>query len=83
MHIAIYPDIDTISQHAAVYTVRIAREAIVTRGRFTIALSGGSTPRKLYSLLATEPFLSQIDWELTEIFWSDERCVPPEDPESN
>lgn len=83
MHIAIYPDIDTISQQAAAYVVRIAREAIVTRGRFTLALSGGGTPKKLYSLLATEPYKSQIDWQLVEIFWSDERCVPPDDPESN
>lgn len=83
MQIAVYPDIDTISQHAAQYVVRIANEAVVTRGRFTIALSGGSTPRKLYSLLGSEPYLSQIDWKLVEIFWSDERRVPPDDPESN
>ena len=83
MHIAIYPDLDTISQQAAAYVARIAREAIVTRGRFTIALSGGGTPRKLYSLLATGSYSSQIDWKLVDIFWSDERCVPPDDPESN
>ena len=83
MHIAIYPDLDTISQQAAQYVLRVASEAIVTRGRFSIALSGGNTPRKLYSLLGSEPYLSQIDWELVEIFWSDERCVPPDDPESN
>lgn len=83
MHIAIYPDLDTISHQAAAYIVRIAREAIVIRGRFTLALSGGNTPKKLYSLLATEPYSSQIDWQLVDIFWSDERCVPPDDPESN
>jgi len=83
MHIAIYPDLDTISQQAAAYIARIARESIVTRGRFTIALSGGNTPGKLYGLLASEPYNSQIDWELVDIFWSDERCVPPDDPESN
>lgn len=83
MHIAIYPDLETISQQAAAYIARIAREAIVTRGRFTLALSGGNTPKKLYSLLATEPYSSQIDWQLVDIFWSDERCVPPDDPESN
>ncbi len=83
MHVAIYPDLDTISQQAAAYIVRIARESVVTRGRFTIALSGGSTPRKLYGLLASEPYNSQIDWQLVDIFWSDERCVPPDDPESN
>ena len=83
MNIAIYPDIDTISQQAAAYIARVAREAIVTRGRFTIALSGGNTPKKLYGLLGSEPYSSQIDWKLVDIFWSDERCVPPDDPESN
>src|ERR1700680_205635 len=83
MHIAIYPDLDTISQQAAAYVARIAREAIVTHGRFTLALSGGNTPKKLYGLLATGPYRSQIDWQLVDIFWSDERCVPPDDPESN
>ncbi|HKV57044.1 MAG TPA: 6-phosphogluconolactonase [Ktedonobacteraceae bacterium] len=83
MNIAIYPDLDTISQQAAAYIARIASEAIVTRGRFTIALSGGNTPKKLYGLLATEPYSRQIDWQLVDIFWSDERCVPPDDPESN
>lgn len=83
MNIAIYPDLDTISQQAANYLVRIAHEAIVTRGRFTVALSGGNTPRKLYSLLGSEQYSSQIDWQLVDIFWSDERCVPPDDPDSN
>jgi 6-phosphogluconolactonase len=83
MHIAIYPDLETISQNAAQYVTRVANEAIVTRGRFTLALSGGTTPGKLYSLLGTAAYLSQIDWRLAEIFWSDERCVPPDDAESN
>jgi 6-phosphogluconolactonase len=52
-------------------------------GRFTIALSGGSTPKKLYGLLAEEPYRSQIEWANVEVFWSDERNVPPDDPESN
>lgn len=83
MHIAIYPDTNTLSHEAAQLIVRLAQEAIVTRGRFTIALSGGSTPKALYGLLATDPYLGQIDWSSVEIFWSDERCVPPDDAESN
>ncbi len=83
MYIAIYPDIDTLSREAAQYIVRLASESIVMHGRFTIALSGGSTPRKLYSLLGSEPYRSQIDWALVEIFWSDERCVPPDSEDSN
>lgn len=83
MQIALYPDTDSLSHEAAQYIVRLANEATVTRGRFSIALSGGSTPKVLYSLLATEPYLSQINWSSVEIFWSDERCVSPDDTESN
>lgn len=83
MHIAIYPDIDTISQEAAKYVVRVAQEAIATRHLFSFGLSGGSTPGKLYSLLATEPYISQINWRAVHFFWSDERCVPANDPQSN
>ena len=83
MSIAIYPDTETLSQEAAQYIVRVAQEAIASHRRFTIALSGGSTPKKLYALLAEEPYRSQIDWSLVDIFWSDERCVPPSDSESN
>jgi 6-phosphogluconolactonase len=83
MSIAIYPDTETLSQEAAQYIVRIAQASITAHRRFTIALSGGSTPKKLYGLLAEEPYRSQIDWTLVDIFWSDERCVPPDDAESN
>jgi 6-phosphogluconolactonase len=83
MTIAVYPDADALSQAAAQYVVQVANESIVTHGRFTIALSGGSTPRKLFALLANEPYRSQINWELVEVFWADERNVPADDPESN
>ncbi len=83
MQVVVYPDKDTLSQEAARYIARIAQEAIVTRGRFTIALSGGSTPKVLFGLLGEPPYSEQIDWRLVDIFWSDERCVPPDDPESN
>jgi len=83
MSVAIYPDIDTLSHEAARYVVRVASEAITTHGRFTLALAGGSTPKKLYGLLASAPYRDQIDWARTEIFWSDERCVPPDSEDSN
>src|SRR5260370_6650318 len=83
MDITIYPDIDTLRYEAAQSGGRIASESIVNRGRFTIALSGGTTPRTLYGLLGGEPYRSQIDWALVHIFWSDERCVPPDSPDSN
>ncbi len=83
MQVVIYPDTNTLSHAAAEYIVQCATEAIANHGRFSIALSGGSTPRVLYGLLGAEPYRSQIDWALVEIFWSDERCVPPDSKDSN
>jgi 6-phosphogluconolactonase len=60
-----------------------ARHAIAYRGRFLLALSGGSTPRPLYELLASPRFATRIDWTRVHMFWGDERCVPPDQPESN
>jgi 6-phosphogluconolactonase len=64
---------------AAMFAAQAA-EAVQARGRFTVALSGGSTPKTLYSLLATKP---GIPWDKVYFFWGDERHVPPDDPESN
>jgi 6-phosphogluconolactonase len=83
MDIVIYSDVEQLSRAAANYIVRVAKESVAAHGRFTLALSGGSTPKKLYGLLASEPYRDQIDWALVEIFWSDERCVPPDNAESN
>jgi 6-phosphogluconolactonase len=67
---------------AAEEVVRCAKEAVAQRGRFTIALSGGSTPKSLFNLLATNA-RTVFPWDRTFFFWSDERHVPPTDPESN
>lgn len=67
---------------AAEEVVRAATEAVAQRGQFTIALSGGSTPKNLFNLLATNA-RSVFPWDRTYFFWSDERHVPPTDPESN
>lgn len=83
MNVVIFSDGDKLNQAAAEYIVRLARESIAAHGKFNIALSGGSTPKKLYGLLASEPYRSQIDWPHVEIFWSDERCVPVDNPECN
>ncbi len=83
MQIASYPDTDTLSRDAAQYIVRLANESIISHGRFTLALSGGTTPKKLYGLLGDEPYRSQIDWTKVDIFWSDERCVPADSEDSN
>ncbi|MGH7169454.1 MAG: 6-phosphogluconolactonase, partial [Gemmataceae bacterium] len=78
-----FADVQTLSEAAAHEWVRGVREAVASRGRFTVALSGGSTPKRLYQLLAAEPFRSQVDWSRVEIFWGDERCVPPDHADSN
>ena len=72
-----------LAKEAAQRCARIAEEAIARAGRFTIALSGGSTPKLLYSLLAAEPYSTRLPWQQTHVFWGDERAVPPQDPESN
>lgn len=64
----------------------VAKEAFVRpseRGWAHIAVSGGSTPRLLFELLAQEPLRSAVKWEKVHLYWVDERCVPPTDPESN
>ena len=67
---------------AAEEVVRTANEAVTQRGRFTIALAGGSTPKSLYNLLATNA-RTALPWDRMFFFWGDERHVPPTDPESN
>lgn len=81
--ISIYRDLESLSLAAAALFVESARKAIAVRGRFSVALSGGSTPRRTYELLGAPANLERVDWSRTHVFWGDERCVPPEDPRSN
>jgi len=67
---------------AAEEVVHAANEAVAQRGRFTIALAGGSTPKSLYNLVATNA-RTTLPWDRMFFFWGDERHVPPTDPESN
>jgi 6-phosphogluconolactonase len=59
------------------------REAVAARGRCLLCLSGGSTPRAVYQLLATERQDPETAWERVDVYWSDERCVPPDHEQSN
>jgi 6-phosphogluconolactonase len=79
----VYPNADELARAAAVELLRLAGESIARRGVFTLALSGGSTPKKLYALLATDPAFGNFPWEKTQLFFGDERHVPPDHPESN
>jgi len=74
---------EALARAAAERVVTAASDAIAARGRFVIALTGGSTPKVLYRLLASPVFAGAIDWVRVHVFWGDERCRPPDDPASN
>lgn len=73
----------TLAQAAAECFLDTAEKAIQERGLFSVSLSGGSSPQMLYRLLATEPYSERADWSRVHFFFGDERCVPPDHPESN
>jgi 6-phosphogluconolactonase len=79
----IYPDANVLAKAAAVDLLRLAQESVAARGIFTLSLAGGSTPRKLYSLLATDPDFRDFPWDKTHLFFGDERHVPPTHTDSN
>ena len=81
--IRVYNDLETLSQAAAELFVIQSRQASLICGRFSVALSGGSTPRHLYELLATSPYRKRVHWDEVHVFWSDERCVPEDDVRNN
>jgi 6-phosphogluconolactonase len=83
MKLRIFKEYDELSTAAAEIFTQAATNAIESRGRFLVALSGGSTPSGLYRLLTTEPYRDQVDWKKSFVFWGDERCVPPDDEGSN
>ena len=77
------PDLAALSRAAAQFFSDLAAVCAKERGRFSVALSGGSTPKSLYAMLADAAFRDAIPWPQVHFFWGDERCVPPDDPESN
>jgi 6-phosphogluconolactonase len=81
--IEVLSDLETLSLRAASIFVSASRNAIVTKKRFAVAISGGSTPRRLYALLGSEAYRDQVDWQQVQFFWADERCVPKEDEASS
>jgi 6-phosphogluconolactonase len=78
-----FDDLDALSHGASELFVHAARLAVETHGRFSVVLSGGSTPRRTYEMLADDPFREQVPWKDVHVFWGDERCVPAEDDRSN
>jgi len=78
-----YPNLETLSHAAAEYICILAGESVQKKGVFTVVLAGGKTPELLYETLAHPPFDARIPWPQVHFFWGDERCVPPDHPDSN
>jgi 6-phosphogluconolactonase len=81
--IEVYPDFESLSQAAAALFADRAQLAVAARGRFSVALSGGNTPRRTYELLSLAPHRDAVAWDRVHVFWGDERCVSLNDPLSN
>jgi 6-phosphogluconolactonase len=79
----VYNDAEQLAKAAAELFVSLSASAIHARGRFRVALSGGTTPHRVYELLATDDISHRIDWNNVDLFWGDERYVPADDRESN
>ena len=80
--VRIFKDVEKLSRAAAYLFVERAAQSVAERDQFLVALNGGSTPTRLFEMLATT-FQPRVDWSKTHVFWGDERCVPPEDPGSS
>lgn len=81
--VIVLPDIDAVSHEAAGIFINSAERCISVRGRFSVAVSGGSTPGSLFTLLGSGSYADKIDWSRVHLFWVDERCVPKEHKDSN
>ncbi len=79
----VYADAGAVALALAEYFVATGELAIAERGKFTVALSGGNTPRAAYELLAADPLRASLSWNDVFIYCGDERCVPPGDERSN
>ncbi len=80
--VRVFPDLEALSPPPAERLAACAEEAVAARGRFMLALAGGSTPRRLYELLA-DSYRDRLPWNRTHLFGGDERCVPPDHADSN
>lgn len=81
--IQIFEDYEALCYKAVETIVQIGQKSIVEKNEYTVVLSGGSTPKKIYSMLAEKTNSDSIFWSKTKLWWGDERCVPPDSPDSN
>jgi 6-phosphogluconolactonase len=81
--VQIFSDGDSLVRAAAEEIALALEGAIRKRGSAIFVLTGGNTPKPVYEILAFSPYRERVDWERIDFFWGDERCVPPDHPESN
>jgi 6-phosphogluconolactonase len=81
--ITVFSDKEQFIAGAAEFMAALAEESITARGRWTVALAGGGTPKPIYARLADAGYAQHIDWQRVHVFFGDERCVPPDDSRSN
>src|SRR5262249_3201496 len=82
-HLVVADDLSAVARAAADLFVQVGQSSAGAQRRFAVALSGGSTPRALHALLGAPPYHDAINWAAVQLYWGDDRCVPPDDPESN
>jgi len=83
MKLNVFNTADEVLLNLANYFVTLAEQSITANDKFTVALSGGSSPKKLYELLASDAFKGKVDWDKVYFFFGDERNVPQDDKDSN
>ncbi len=81
--LSVCSDLTDLSQQAASRFADVARQAVANQGQFNVCLSGGTTPRETYALLASEPLRDEVPWPRVYIFWGDERCIPLDHPDNH
>ncbi|GAA3770205.1 6-phosphogluconolactonase [Terriglobus aquaticus] len=79
----VYDTPDRVAQAAAEVFTKYVVDAVQARGVARVAISGGTTPKRMFALLAAEPFAQQVPWDKLELYWVDERCVGPDNADSN
>lgn len=81
--VQVFDDAESVARAAAELFARLSRESVAERGTFSVALSGGTTPRRVYELLASDEYREHVSWPSVHVFFGDERTVPPDHAESN
>jgi 6-phosphogluconolactonase len=81
--VRVFSMLDEFYQAAADHFAGVVNQAVRSRGEASVALSGGGTPQRLFQLLVKPPYPASIPWDAIHFYWGDERCVPPDHPESN